>query len=115
MQYTIPVIVSLLSALTAAQFPFGDVPSCAVPCLTAAIIESSCEATDNACLCENFNVLRNQVETCAGDGCSPEDIGGTYQPNRQTNNQKKEKKKKKKRRGRKKEEEKKKKRRRKKP
>jgi hypothetical protein len=48
----------------------GDVPKCAIPCLDKAIAsESSCDKTDLACVCKNFDDIRSAATSCVIDEC----------------------------------------------
>ncbi|KAM0354295.1 hypothetical protein ACHAPU_001339 [Fusarium lateritium] len=48
----------------------GDVPKCAIPCLDKAIAsESSCDTTDLACVCKNFDDIRSAATSCVIDEC----------------------------------------------
>ena len=63
------VAAALLAAVAKAQ-TINDVPKCAIPCLDDAIAsETSCETTDYACVCENFDAIQGKASSCVFDKC----------------------------------------------
>lgn len=71
------VVAAALITLVAAG-PRDEVPQCALPCLDAAVKEStSCGADDFACICNNFGALAANANllTCTSKACGSNGIG----------------------------------------
>ncbi|PTB37630.1 uncharacterized protein TrAFT101_005492 [Trichoderma asperellum] len=48
----------------------GDIPSCAIPCLDAAITkDTNCATTDYACACKSFNAIETDATACVVAAC----------------------------------------------
>ncbi|KAG9252984.1 uncharacterized protein F5Z01DRAFT_170276 [Emericellopsis atlantica] len=63
------VAAALLAAVVKAQ-TINDVPKCAIPCLDDAIAsETSCDTTDYACVCQNFDAVQGVATSCVIDKC----------------------------------------------
>ncbi|KAL6856303.1 hypothetical protein J3F83DRAFT_752947 [Trichoderma novae-zelandiae] len=58
-----------LAALAQAQTR-ADIPSCALPCLDAAVkANTKCSTTDYACICKSFDAVQAQATTCVISKC----------------------------------------------
>ena len=61
-----------LAALARAQ-GLADIPTCAQPCLESAIKDNtSCEVSDLACVCKNFDSLQGDAQSCVLEKCGAE-------------------------------------------
>lgn len=61
-----------LAALARAQ-SLADIPTCAQPCLESAIKDNtSCEVSDLACVCKNFDALQGDAQSCVLEKCGAE-------------------------------------------
>lgn len=70
MKYALAAIA--LAAIAQAQ-TLADVPECAIPCLDKSIKDNtSCETTDLACVCENFDKVQGDATSCVVEECGAE-------------------------------------------
>ena len=67
MKYSLAILA--VAAAVSAQ-SLGDVPKCAIPCLDEGIAsETSCDKTDIACVCENFEKIQGAATSCVLKDC----------------------------------------------
>lgn len=63
------VALAALAALAQAQTR-ADIPSCALPCLDAAITANTkCSTTDFVCVCKDFNAVQADATSCVIEKC----------------------------------------------
>lgn len=61
-----------LAAFARAQ-GLADIPECAQPCLESAIKDNtSCDVSDLACVCKNFDALQGDAQACVLKECGAE-------------------------------------------
>jgi len=71
---TIAAAAASLVVVSAQTPDLSQVPSCAVPCLVAAIPESGCGVSDVKCQCTTGQAaITKSVTTCVSSKCQPED------------------------------------------
>lgn len=57
----------------------GDIPSCAIPCINAAITkDTTCSTTDFKCACKSFNAIEADSTTCVITACGATVAIGTH-------------------------------------
>jgi len=66
---TATFIAVAFAALAQAQTR-ADIPSCALPCLDAAVTANTkCATTDYVCICKDFSAVQNQATSCVISKC----------------------------------------------
>jgi hypothetical protein len=78
MQFSRATLLAVLAALAQAQTIsdlVGQIPSCAVSCLTTAISASGCGLTDYVCQCTTgHNAILANGAGCISKACSTNDV-----------------------------------------
>lgn len=63
------VLAVTFAALAQAQTR-ADIPSCALPCLDAAVTANTkCSTTDYACICKDFSAVQTSATSCVIEKC----------------------------------------------
>lgn len=66
---TAAFVAVALAALAQAQTR-ADIPSCALPCLDAAVTANTkCSTTDYACICKDFDAVQTAATSCVISKC----------------------------------------------
>lgn len=68
----LPAFAALATAISYSDY----VPSCGPPCISKAVDENTtCDSSDNKCICDLVYTIKRDGETCFRSGCSESDYG----------------------------------------
>ncbi len=68
----LPTMAALAMALNVTDY----VPACGPPCIYTSVDENTtCDPSDNACICESVYTIKRDGEVCLRDACSDGDYG----------------------------------------
>ena len=75
------LVLPAFAAVAAAQNIADFVPECGTSCIDTTVDENTtCEAGDAACICENAYSVKRNAEVCLRDECSESDYGKLSSP-----------------------------------
>jgi hypothetical protein len=81
MRYSLFMVALLATAAYAQDVAtlVGQIPACAINCLTPAITAAGCTLTDYACQCgKGHDAILSGSATCISTGCSTDDVLSKY-------------------------------------